>query len=61
MSDALSNNVPATFKTILADCPAHARRKFVDVTWSFPEECRYVIEALGRVYKYLDILRVQWF
>lgn len=59
MSDALSHNVPANFKTILANCLAHARRKFVDVTWSFPDECRYVIEALGQVYKYDEITRTE--
>lgn len=35
----------------MANCLAHARRNFVDVTWCFPDECRYVIETLGKVYK----------
>ncbi|HXW69619.1 MAG TPA: IS66 family transposase [Dissulfurispiraceae bacterium] len=51
MCDALSRNVPKEFETILANCLAHGRRNFVDVTESFPEECRYVIEALSEVYK----------
>ncbi len=59
MADALPHNVPKEFETILANCLAHARRKFVDVTWSFPDECRYVIEALGQVYKYDEIARVE--
>jgi len=51
MCDALSRNVPAAFKTILANCLAHGRRQFVDVAERFPEECRYVLEALGEVYR----------
>jgi transposase len=59
MADALSRNVPKKLKTILANCLAHARRKFVDVTWAFPEKCRYVVEALGRVYKYDEIANIE--
>jgi transposase len=57
MADALTRNVPQDFKTILCNCNAHARRNFVDVTWCFPDECRHVIEALGKVYKYDEIAR----
>jgi transposase len=58
MSDALSRNVPKKFKTLLANCLAHARRQFVDVIWAFPDGCRYVIKALGKVYKYDEETRV---
>lgn len=51
MCDALSRNIPKEFETILANCLTHARRKFVDVTESFPDECRVVIEALAVIYK----------
>ena len=51
MCDALSRNIPKDFRILLANCLAHGRRKFVDVAWNFPEECRYVIETLGQVYK----------
>lgn len=51
MCDALSRNLPAAFKTLLANCLAHSRRQFVDVAERFPEECRYVLEMLGEVYK----------
>jgi len=51
MCDALSRNVPAAFKTILANCLAHGRRQFVDVAEQFPQECRYVLETLGDVYR----------
>jgi len=51
MCDALSRNAPAAFKTILANCLAHGRRQFVEVTERFPEECRYVLETLRDVYR----------
>ncbi len=51
MCDALSRNMPRELKTILANCLAHARRNFVDVAELFPDECRYVLEALKVVYK----------
>jgi transposase len=51
MCDALSRNLPATFQTLLANCLAHGRRPFVDVAERFPEECRYVLESLGDVYR----------
>ena len=57
MCDALSRNVPKDFWILLANCLAHGRRKFVDVAWSFPEECRYVIKTLGQVYKNDEIAK----
>ncbi len=51
MCDALSRNLPDSFKTILANCLIHARRNFVDVLANFPDRCQYVIETLGKVYK----------
>jgi transposase len=51
MCDALSRNTSKEFETILANCMAHARRNFVDIAENFPDECRYVIELLGAVYK----------
>ncbi|MBM3271370.1 MAG: IS66 family transposase [Candidatus Sericytochromatia bacterium] len=51
MCDALSRNLPAQFETILGNCLAHGRRKFVEVADHFPEECRYVLETLRDVYK----------
>jgi len=34
----------------VAHCLAHGRRQFVDVAEHFPEQCRYVLEALQVVY-----------
>jgi transposase len=50
MCDALSRNLPGELQTILAHCLAHARRQFVDVYERFPQECRYLLEALAVVY-----------
>ena len=55
MSDALSRNtsaLPEGVEILLANCLAHGRRQFVEVSASFPHACRYVLETLGDVYKY---------
>jgi hypothetical protein len=57
MCDALSRNAPKTFQTLMANCLSHGRRKFVEVHWAFPEECRYVLEILKEVYINDDIAR----
>ena len=51
MCDALSRNMSGELKTIVANCLAHARREFVDLTETFPSECQYVLEALRVVYR----------
>jgi transposase len=55
MCDALSRNTPKLSdgaEILLANCLAHGRRQFVEVATNFPEQCRYVLETLGEVYKY---------
>jgi transposase len=51
MCDALSRNLPGELQTILANCLAHARRRFVDVYDRFPEVCRHLLESLAVVYR----------
>jgi transposase len=51
MCDALSRNLPKELATIVANCLAHGRRQFVDVSEQFPDETRYVLEALEVVYR----------
>ena len=51
MCDALSRNLPNDFVTLLANCLVHARRNFVDVLASFPEQGQFVVETLADVYK----------
>ncbi len=57
MCDALSRNTTGDFETILANCIAHARRRFVDVTENFPDECRHVLETLRGVYEHDAVAR----
>lgn len=55
VADALSRNfpkLPEKLKVMVGNCNAHARRRFVDVVSSFPEECRYVLESFAEVYGY---------
>lgn len=51
MADGLSRNVPGEFETLLANCLAHGRRKFVDIYDDFPAECHHVLDQLAHVYK----------
>jgi transposase len=53
MCDALSRNLPKLPKAleiIVGHCLAHSRRRFVEVTPNFPEECRFVLERFREVY-----------
>lgn len=50
MCDALAANTAGDLDTIVANCIAHARRRFVDVSSRFPDECRHVLELLRQVY-----------
>jgi len=51
MCDALSRNMPHELQTILSNCLAHGRRRFVEVARHFPHECLQVLEILREVYK----------
>jgi transposase len=62
MCDALSRNlpkIPEKLEIIIGHCLAHARRRFVEVTPNFPQECRFVLESLGEVYGYDEAARAQ--
>ena len=59
MCDALSRNIPAELETIVANCLAHGRRRFVDVVENFPHQCRHVLEALKEIYKNDAVARKQ--
>ncbi|HVA20021.1 MAG TPA: hypothetical protein VMU55_07595, partial [Solirubrobacteraceae bacterium] len=50
MCDGLSRNVPSDFDTLLSQCITHARRKYVELTETFPEQVRFVLETLREVY-----------
>jgi transposase len=51
MCDALSWNTPDNLKTIISNCLAHGRRRFIDVSESFPDKCLHVLEILKKVYR----------
>jgi transposase len=51
MCDALARNLPKELEVIVANCLAHARRKFIDQVQNFPEPCRYVLETLRDIYQ----------
>jgi transposase len=51
MCDGLNNNLTDEFETLLGKCILHARRNFVEVAESFPEEVRFVLETVREVYK----------
>jgi hypothetical protein len=59
MCDALPRNLPGELKVILANCLTHGRRYFVEAAANFPEECRYILELLGKVYHNDAISREQ--
>jgi transposase len=50
MCDALARNLPGELEIILAHCLTHGRRYFVEAAANFPEECRYILEVLSKVY-----------
>jgi hypothetical protein len=52
MCDALSRNMPKELNTIVANCMAHSRRKYVEVSNQFPDECLHVLGILRQVYKH---------
>jgi len=59
MCDALARNLPRELKTILSNCLAHGRRKFVEAAGNFPEECRYVLSRLAEVYHNDELAKQQ--
>jgi len=50
MCDALPGNLPKQFHIILANCLAHARRKFLELTEPFPQEVQLVLYAFQYIY-----------
>lgn len=54
MCDGSNRNLPKDHATLECNCLTHARRNFVEVVSSFPEECRHLVETLGKVYHFDD-------
>jgi len=57
MSDALDRNVPEGHAVVASNCLAHGRRHVVDEVENFPNECRHLLEALGKVFEVDDRCR----
>ena len=51
MRDALSRNIPKDHDLKVAHCLVHARRQFVDILESFPQQCQHVIDLIGWIFK----------
>lgn len=51
MCDALAHNLPSVLETMLANCLCHARRYYVDIVPTFPDEAREVLETLAEVFR----------
>lgn len=52
MCDALSRNIPASFKTILCNCLSHGFRKFDDLKEFYPDQCIHIIELIAKIYEH---------
>lgn len=51
MCDGLASNDPKGHATVEAQCNVHARRNFVDLKSSFPQECQMVVESFSEIYR----------
>jgi hypothetical protein len=51
MCDGLARNDPKGHATVDCQCNVHARRNFVELDGSFPEECRKVVESFSEIYR----------
>jgi hypothetical protein len=54
MGDALTRNLPKGHVVVPSNCIVHGRRQIVDEIDNYPDECRFVIERLARVYEVDD-------
>ncbi len=51
MCDGLAQNDPKGPARVECQCNVHARRNFVELESSFPEECRKVVESFSAIYR----------
>jgi transposase len=59
MSDGLAANQLKDNDSIWINCIIHGRRNFIDIESVFPEECHYVIEAIGTIYHHEKQIKEQ--
>jgi transposase len=51
MCDGLARNAPKEHARVECQCNVHARRGFVEIQGSFPEECQKVVESYSAIYQ----------
>jgi hypothetical protein len=51
MCDGLAQNDPKGAARVECQCNVHARRNFVELESSFPEECRKVVDSFSAIYR----------
>lgn len=51
MCDGKKDNIPKENETIVSNCLAHARRKYVELIDNFPDQCKYIINVFKAVYQ----------
>lgn len=59
MCDALSRNTVEIVDIIQAYCLVHARRNFVKIEDSYPEESEYVVDQIAKIYKHEEEAKEQ--
>ncbi len=59
MCDAFGVNTTGDFETILANCNAHARRKFVEISDKFIRETKHILGVYKQVYKNDNVTKKQ--
>ncbi len=52
MCDGASANIPNDFDTLLGNCLDHARRKFYDLESHYPDEVRFILQNLRKIYDF---------
>ena len=51
MCEGLASNDPKGHPTVEVQCNVHARRNFVELENSFPQECQKVVESCSAIYR----------
>jgi len=59
MSDGLAANRLKNNNSLWINCLIHGRRNFVDIESVFPQECHYVIDAIGTIYHHEKQIKEQ--
>jgi hemerythrin-like domain-containing protein len=61
VSRNLPKDLPEYLRIVLALCLVHFRRKYVDLTDIFPDECMHVIDEIAKIHKVEKEIKAQGF